>query len=150
MLVLRHVRTILDGDGAAFGVERAFSDAIVASVPLRGDDAGDGSLDSDGAANTQRADVVAPSAADARGILAARGLDGGRAVDEDIAAGAITTDGVSAADARSILAARGCDVGRAAYLDAVRAGPVFATADACSMRAARGHDGAAGDGDFAA
>ena len=107
MLVLRHVRTILDGDGAAGGVERvAFSDAIVASVPLRGDDAGDGSLDSDGAANTQRADVVAPSAADARGILAARGLDGGRAADEDIATGAITTDGVSAADACTVLTAQ--------------------------------------------
>ena len=65
MLILRHLRRVFDEDGAAFGVERAFSDAIVGRVTLRGDDAGDVALDGDGAANTLRTAIGASSAADA-------------------------------------------------------------------------------------
>ena len=148
MLILSHLLRVFDEDGATLGVERAFSDAI-GRVTLRGGDAGDVALDGNGAANTLRTAVGASSAADARGILAARGRDGA-AVDEDIAADAIATDGVSATNTCTKLATSGRDVGRAAYLDAVSAGTVFAAADACAELTARGRDGAAGAGDFAA
>ena len=94
------------------------------------------------------------SAADARGIRAARGGDLRRAADGDVAAGVRGLIRMSAADARGFEAARGGDLRRAADGDVaagVRGLIRMSAADARGIRAARGGDlRRAADGDVAA
>ena len=101
------------------GTVIACTDDVGICVTSRGGDTADARFDGDGAA------LTIPAAADAG--HAARGVDSGRAADEDIAADALSIRAFAftGADARSTISAGGSDVGRALDGDIATAGWCF-------------------------